>query len=84
MYVIMDHEAVADAVLEAPIVVRIEIGTVTLSAREWAGIRPGDVISAGQRIAEPAILRVGGREVARGELVNVDGELGVRIQRIER
>jgi type III secretion system YscQ/HrcQ family protein len=66
--------------LEAPIVVRVELGSVTLLAREWAELKPGDVIETGRRIAEPVVLRVAGQEVARGELVNVDGELGVRIQ----
>ncbi|HEY6560916.1 MAG TPA: FliM/FliN family flagellar motor switch protein [Polyangiaceae bacterium] len=79
-----DSEQTGDAVnrtaLEAPVVVRVELGSVTLLAREWAELRPGDVIETGRRVAEPVVLRVAGQEVARGELVNVDGELGVRIQ----
>jgi flagellar motor switch/type III secretory pathway protein FliN len=79
-----DSEQAGDALngtaLEAPIVVRVELGSVTLLAREWAELRPGDVIETGRRVAEPVVLRVAGQEVARGELVNVDGELGVRIQ----
>jgi flagellar motor switch/type III secretory pathway protein FliN len=67
------------AVLEAPIVVRLELGSVSMSARNWAELRPGDVIETGQRIAEPVLLRAGDRVLARGELVNVDGELGVRV-----
>jgi flagellar motor switch protein FliM len=73
-----------DAVLDSPVVVRVEIGAVTLTAREWAELGPGDVIEAGRRIAEPVILRVAGREVARGELVNLEGELGVRIRELVR
>ena len=72
-----------DAVLDAPIVVRVELGAVSMTAREWARLAPGDVILAERRIADPAVLRVAGREVARGELVDVDGELGVRIQQID-
>ncbi|MCC6901831.1 MAG: FliM/FliN family flagellar motor switch protein [Polyangiaceae bacterium] len=72
----------AEAVLDAPLVVRVEIGTVSLTAREWAAMAPGDVIETGRRINEPVVLRVGGREVARGELVEVEGELGVRIREI--
>jgi flagellar motor switch/type III secretory pathway protein FliN len=68
--------------VDAPVVVRVEVGTVTLSAREWAELRPGDVVETGTRLAEPVVLRVAGREVARGELVSVDGELGVRIREI--
>ena len=76
--------SLTDAVLESPVVVRVEVGAVTLSAREWAELGPGDVIETGRRIAEPVVLRVAGREVARGELVNLEGELGVRIRELVR
>ena len=69
-----------EAVLEAPLVVRIELGTVSLSARDWAELRPGDVLETAQAIGQNVVLRIAGREVARGELVDVEGELGVRIQ----
>jgi flagellar motor switch/type III secretory pathway protein FliN len=39
----------------------------------------GDVLALGRRIGEPVILRVGGVAVARGDLVDIDGEVGVRI-----
>lgn len=71
-----------DAVLDAPIVVRVELGAVSLTAREWAELRPGDVLEAGRRVGDHAILRVAGRAVAEGELVDVEGELGVRILRL--
>jgi flagellar motor switch/type III secretory pathway protein FliN len=76
--------SLADAVLDSPVVVRIEVGAVSMSAREWAELAPGDVIESGRRVAEPVVLRVAGREVARGELVNLEGELGVRIRELVR
>ncbi|MEI9941605.1 MAG: FliM/FliN family flagellar motor switch protein [Pseudomonadota bacterium] len=76
--------SLTDAVLDSPVVVRIEVGAVSMSAREWAALAPGDVIESGRRIAEPVVLRVAGREVARGELVNLEGELGVRIRELVR
>ncbi len=69
----------ADAVLDAPLVVRVEMGQISMLAREWAALRPGDVIGTGQRIGEPVVLRAGGRVLARGELVNLEGELALRI-----
>ena len=77
-----DSNALGEAALDAPVVVRVELGNVTLSARKWAELAPGDVIETGRRIGEPVVLRVAGREVARGELVNVEGELGVRIREL--
>lgn len=73
---------ITETALEAPVVVRVELGTVILQAREWAALCPGDVIETGRRVAEPVVLRVAGQEVARGELVNIDGELGVRISEL--
>ncbi len=75
-------QAAADAALDAPLVVRVELGVVTMTAREWARLRPGDVIETGRRIAEPVVLRIAGRAVAKGELVDIEGELGVRIREL--
>jgi flagellar motor switch/type III secretory pathway protein FliN len=69
----------AEALEDAPLVVRVELGSVEMKAGEWAALVPGDVVALGRRLGEPALLRVGGVEVARGELVQVDGEYGVRI-----
>jgi len=77
-----NQPSLAEAVLESPVVVRVEVGAVSMSAREWAALGPGDVIETGRRIAEPVVLRVAGKEVARGELVNLEGELGVRIREL--
>jgi flagellar motor switch/type III secretory pathway protein FliN len=77
-----EGETLTDVLLETPVVVRVELGAVSMSAREWARLGPGDVIETGQRIAEPVVLRIAGREMGRGELVNVDGQVGVRIQKL--
>ncbi len=79
-----DAKTMAEAVLDAPVVVRVEMGSVTLTAKEWAGLAAGDVIAMGKRVAEPVVLRVAGVEVARGELVDIEGELGVRILETDR
>lgn len=76
------EETLTSMALDAPLVVRVEVGSVTLTARDWASLRPGDVLETGLRLSEPAVLRVAGREVARGELVDIEGELGVRIHEI--
>ena len=77
-----EGETLTDVLLETPVVVRVELGAVSMSARQWARLGPGDVIETAQRIAEPVVLRIAGREVGRGELVNVDGQVGVRIQKL--
>ncbi|HEU4578583.1 MAG TPA: FliM/FliN family flagellar motor switch protein [Polyangiaceae bacterium] len=67
---------------ETPVVVRLELGAIEMSAAEWAALRPGDVLASGCRVEEGVSLRTGGREIARGELVEIDGEIGVRITRV--
>lgn len=77
-------EAAVQVIGEAPVLVRLEIGQVSMTARQWAATGPGDVLATGMRIADPVVLRIAGREVARGELVDIDGELGVRITQLAR
>jgi flagellar motor switch/type III secretory pathway protein FliN len=67
------------AVLDTPVVVRLEVGEVTLSARDWLALNTGDVLQTDVPLGEPVALRVAGRVVARGTLVNVEGKLGVRL-----
>jgi type III secretion system YscQ/HrcQ family protein len=68
-----------EAIGEVPVVVRVEVGEARMAAREWATLGPGDVVALGRRVGEAVVLRVGGVPVARGDLVDIDGEVGVRI-----
>jgi flagellar motor switch/type III secretory pathway protein FliN len=76
-----DHDtATSEVVLDAPLVVRVEMGSVSMTMREWASLGAGDVIALDRRVGEPVVLRAAGLEIARGELVDIEGELGVRIR----
>jgi flagellar motor switch protein FliM len=78
-----DKAAGGDALLgELPVEVVCELGRVTLTGRELLELRPGAVLPAGRPLAGPVDLTVGGRVVARGELVDVEGEIGVRITQL--
>lgn len=68
-----------DTIGDVPVTVRVEIGEARMAAREWASLGRGDVVTLGRRVGEPVVLRVGGLRVARGELVEIDGEVGVRV-----
>ena len=72
-------DTLANRVLDAPVVVRVEVATLTLTARQWAELAPGDVVETREPLGGTVTLRAAGREIARGELVSVDGELGVRV-----
>ncbi|MEO7112134.1 MAG: FliM/FliN family flagellar motor switch protein, partial [Polyangiaceae bacterium] len=75
-----EEDAIVGNTGDAPLVVRVEVGSVTLTAREWSALKAGDVIATKNKISDLVVLRVGGVEVARGELVSVDGHIGVRIE----
>lgn len=67
---------------ELPIELSCELGRVTMTGRELSDLRPGAVVPVGRPLAGPVDLTVGGRVVARGELVDVEGELGVRVTQV--
>ena len=65
----------------ASIEVVAELGRITLRGDELLGLAPGAVLALG---AGPTgiSLRVGGEIWADGEIVDIDGELGVRVTRL--
>jgi type III secretion system YscQ/HrcQ family protein len=73
------------AVLAAtPVEVVAELGRVSLRGDEVLGLTSGSVLPLGPRRRDLVTLRVGGRIWARGELVNIEEELGVRITEVLR
>jgi type III secretion system YscQ/HrcQ family protein len=76
-----ESPTLVEAIGEVPVVVRVEVGVARMKAREWATLGPGDVIGLGSKIGSKVTLRVSGGAVAEGELVDINGELGVRIRR---
>jgi len=72
---------VAKAVGEVPVVVRVEVGSARMKAKEWSALAPGDVVGLGSKVGSTVVLRVSGMAVAEGELVDLEGEIGVRIRR---
>jgi flagellar motor switch protein FliN len=67
---------------DVPVTLVVELGRVSLSLNRLADLRPGDVVELGRHSREPVELTSGGRLVARGELVQVDTELGVRVTNV--
>ena len=57
----------------------VELGRVPITAEEVVSLKAGQVIDLGRVPGEPLDLSVGGKIVARGELVEIEGNLGVRV-----
>ena len=76
-------ESGADQLLrELPVEIVCEVGRVSMSGRELLELEPGAVIPIPRSLAGPVDLTIGGRLIARGELVDVEGDLGVRLTEI--
>jgi type III secretion system YscQ/HrcQ family protein len=72
----------AAALAAAPVEVVAELGRITLRGDEVLGLAPGVVLGLRVDRTSAVSLRIGGAIWAEGELVNVDGELGVRVTRL--
>jgi type III secretion system YscQ/HrcQ family protein len=64
---------------DVPVTLAVELGRLNLTLGRLADLKPGDVLELGRHSREPVELTSNGRLVARGELVLIDTELGVRI-----
>jgi type III secretion protein Q len=62
-----------------PVDVEIELTRVMVPLSELAVLRPGALLPLHINANEPVLLRVGGRAVARAELVEIEGEVGARV-----
>jgi flagellar motor switch/type III secretory pathway protein FliN len=65
----------------ASIEVVAELGRVSLRGDELLGLAPGAVLAMGMGRTGVS-LRVGGEVWAEGEIVDIDGELGIRVTRV--
>jgi len=68
--------------LDVPVTLTVELGRVNLTLNRLADLRPGDLVELGRHSREPVELTSNGRLVARGELVLIDTELGVRVTHV--
>ncbi len=67
---------------DVPVTLTVELGRVSLPLHRLADLKPGDVIELGRHPRDPVELTSGGRLIARGELVQVNTELGVRVTHV--
>jgi type III secretion system YscQ/HrcQ family protein len=67
---------------DVPVTLTVELGRVNLTLSRLADLKAGDVIELGRHSREPVELTSNGRLVARGELLLIDTELGVRVTHV--
>ncbi|MGQ9898544.1 MAG: type III secretion system cytoplasmic ring protein SctQ [Acidobacteriota bacterium] len=69
----------AVALDDLAVTVRIELAARRLRLEEVAQLRVGQILELGCKPTDPVTLTIDGRPIARGELVDIEGRLGVRI-----
>lgn len=74
--------AVLELVQDASVELRVELARFSLTVAQLTRLGPGDVLETRRRVGEAVTLRAGTAAIAEGDLVDVDGELGVRITRL--
>jgi flagellar motor switch protein FliN/FliY len=65
-----------------PVELAVEIGRTTMTIGETLALGPGSIVSLNRLAGEPVDLLVNGRPIARGEVVVVDEEFGLRVTEI--
>ena len=69
-------------ILDVTVPVTVSLGTVKKSIAEILAFGPGQVVRLERLAGEPVDLEVGGRIVARGEVVVVEEKYGIRVTEI--
>ena len=64
---------------EQPVELRIELGRTRLQPQDVERLRSGSVLALDGPLGEPAAIYAGAKLIGRGEVVVVDGRIGVRV-----
>lgn len=72
------RESLSDVEIE----LSIELARLEMPVAEVAALAPGTVVTTGRLVGERVAVRAGERVIAWGEIVDVEGEVGVRITEI--
>lgn len=67
---------------DVPLLVTAELGRTTMHMRELLSLAPGSIVELDRLAGSPIDVLVNGKTVARGEVVVVDEEFGIRIVEI--
>lgn len=69
-------------VLDVPVQLSVEMGQTTMTIRETLAIGTGTIITLNRVVGEPVDLYANGRLIARGEVIAVDEEYGLRVTEV--
>jgi flagellar motor switch protein FliN/FliY len=73
------QESHMEVILDVPVTLAVEVGRTMMSIRDLLQLSPGSVVKLHRPAGDPMDIRVNGCRVARGEVVVVSGQFGIRI-----
>lgn len=74
-----DLEILPHSVASMPLPAHVILGRTTLPLKEVCQLAVGSVIEFGQPASQPADLIVNGKVLARGQLVDLQGNYGLKV-----
>jgi flagellar motor switch protein FliN/FliY len=69
-------------VLDVPVELTVEMGRASMTIRETLAIGTGSIVTLNRLVGEPVDLFANGRLIARGEVIAVDEEYGLRVTEV--
>jgi len=69
--------------MDVPVQVTVQVGRTSINLGELVGLGPGSLLELDREAHEPADILVNGKIVARGEIVTIDQNYGIRITSVE-
>jgi flagellar motor switch protein FliN len=71
-----------DLILDVPLEISVELGRVSMLIKDILALAPGSIVELGRTAGEPVDLLVNGRLVAKGEVVVIEDNFGIRVTEI--
>lgn len=76
---VTSSRASLDLVLDIPVRISMEVGSAEISVRDLLDLRQGAVVELDRQAGESLDVLVNGAMIARGEVVVVNNQLGIRL-----
>jgi flagellar motor switch protein FliN/FliY len=67
---------------DVPVELAVEIGRTHMTIRETLALGPGSIVTLDRLAGDPVDLLVNGKPIARGEVVVIDEEFGLRVTEV--
>ena len=69
-------------ILDIPVVMSLEVGSTELTVNELLAMGSGSVIELNRHTGDPLDVKVNGKLVGRGEVVESNGRYGIRLTEV--